>query len=215
MRWCASIFSLPVNIFLLWHLRPSWRRCRGEHLFASVFLERPRPHEIIKVNVCKSEQATGASVGKCQQCVIFRCGPGGAELSVQSPLRRAGCQAACLFLPTDMVVDCLTCGHTLSERSGPTDRQMDRKINWLLLRTVILNPVTFNKQIPNYLFWGVTKASGATSGLSCDDVLCILDFFQSSSTSWRTCFVLLPLLFKVVHNWANTNNAFSIFFYFI
>lgn len=63
-------------------------------------------------------------VRKCQQRVTLDVALEGRSCQCRGPREeRQVARAACLFLPTDTVVERLTCGHTLSDRCRPTDGQ--------------------------------------------------------------------------------------------
>ena len=150
MRHCCSYLPLPVDVLVLWHLNMSWERYQYVYISCSssqdvekstpqstqtsIFLEKNRSHEIIKGKWVRRNKRWEWVWRKCQQCVILDMVLKEQSCQRKSPVRRAGCQAVCLFMPTDTVVDWLTCGHTLSDRCRLTERQRARRAKWKTVR---------------------------------------------------------------------------------
>lgn len=103
-------------------------RAPDTHVSPMSSWEESRALKAIKSQACKKERGTERVVRKCRQCVTWDVVLKGPSCQCRGPVRKAGCQAACLFLHADMVAGWLTCGHTLSDRCRPADGQKDGQI---------------------------------------------------------------------------------------
>lgn len=103
-------------------------RAPDTHVSPMSSWEESHALKAIKSQACKKERGTERVVRKCRQCVTWDVVLKGPSCQCRGPVRKAGCQAACLFLHADMVAGWLTCGHTLSDRCRPADGQKDGQI---------------------------------------------------------------------------------------
>lgn len=143
--------TLPADLSVLWHLNISleinecvhieqqFLRCRNtcikchahthkacvhcQHTYTSSSYGSIYPRKRSKWKGSEKEQAKGA-LRKCRQCVTLDAVLQGPNCQCRGPARQAGCHSACLFLPTDTVVDWLH-GHMLSDKCKLTERWMN------------------------------------------------------------------------------------------
>lgn len=103
-------------------------RAPDTHVSPMSSWEESRALKAIKSQACKKERGTERVVRKCRQCVTWDVVLKGPSCQCRGPVRKAGCQAACLFLHADMVAGGW---HVVIHCQIDADLLMDRKMDRL------------------------------------------------------------------------------------